>query len=53
MSKFILYLIGTLFLGGGLASAAYKFGVSTLWISIGVIIIVGFRIMVAILKVWQ
>jgi hypothetical protein len=53
MSKFILYLIGALFLAGGLAYTAYKFGVSMFWISIGVIVIIGFRIMVAILKVWQ
>ena len=53
MSNFAKYLIGTLFVAGGLAWAAYELIVSLIWISIGVIIIMGIGIMVAVSKTQQ
>jgi hypothetical protein len=53
MSNFAKYLIGTVFVAGGLAWAAYQLGVSLIWISIGVIIIIGLGIMVAVSKTQQ
>jgi hypothetical protein len=50
MSNFAKYLIGTAFVAGGLAWAAYTLGASPIWISIGVIIIVGLGIMAAVSK---
>ena len=44
------YLIGIAFVAGGLAWAAYKLGTSPIWISIGVIIILGIGIMAAVSK---
>lgn len=53
MSNLVIYLIGTLVLAGGAAMAAYKLGVTTIWIIIGVIIIIGFGIMAAVSKTRQ
>jgi hypothetical protein len=53
MSNFAKYLIGTVFVAGGLAWAAYQFGASLIWISIGVIIIIGLGIMAAVSKTQQ
>ncbi|MGD0591975.1 MAG: hypothetical protein ABSA44_14440 [Bacteroidota bacterium] len=50
MSNFAKYLLGTAFVAGGLAWAAYELGASLIWISIGVIIIIGIGIMVAVSK---
>jgi len=50
MSNFAKYLLGTAFVAGGLAWAAYELIVSLIWISIGVIIIMGIGIMVAVSK---
>ncbi len=53
MSNFAIYLIGTLFVAGGLAWAAYKLGVQPIWIGISVIIIIGLGIMAAVSKTKQ
>ena len=53
MSNFAIYLIGTLFVAGGLAWAAYKLGVQSIWIGISVIIIIGLGIMAAVSKTKQ
>jgi hypothetical protein len=50
MSNFAKYLIGTLFVAGGLAWAANKLGASLIWTSIGVIVIIGIGIMAAVSK---
>jgi hypothetical protein len=50
MSNFAIYLIGTLFVAGGLAFGAYKLGVSPIWIFSSVIIIIGLGIMAAVSK---
>lgn len=53
MSNFAIYLIGTVFVAGGLATAAYKLGASPIWIIIGVVIILGMGIMAGVLKTRQ
>ncbi|MFA7229556.1 MAG: hypothetical protein WC061_11015 [Melioribacteraceae bacterium] len=53
MSNFAIYSIGTFLVAGGLALAAYKLGVSTVWITIGVIIVVGLGIISAVSKTRQ
>lgn len=53
MSNLVIYLIGTLFVAGGLSWAAYKLGVQPIWIGIGVIIIIGLGIMAAVSKTRQ
>ena len=50
MSNFSIYLIGILFVAGGLAFATFKMGVSPVWITAGVIIIIGLGIMAAVSK---
>lgn len=41
MSSFATYLIGYLILIGGLAGAAYLLNVPTMWIVVGIVILVG------------
>ena len=53
MSNLVIYLIGTLFVAGGLAWAAYKLGASPIWIGIGVIVVIGMGIMAAVSKTRQ
>ena len=53
MSNLVIYLIGTAFVAGGLAWAAYELGASPIWITIGVIIIIGLGIMAAVSKTRQ
>lgn len=53
MSNFAIYLIGTVFVAGGLALAAYKLGASPIWIITGVIIIIGIGIMAGVMKTRQ
>jgi len=53
MSNFAKYLIGTLFVAGGLAWAANTLGASLIWTSIGVIVIIGIGIMAAVSKTQQ
>jgi hypothetical protein len=53
MSNLVIYLIGTAFVAGGLAWAANELGASPIWITIGVIIIIGLGIMAAVSKTRQ
>ncbi|MDP3148355.1 MAG: hypothetical protein Q8N83_04405 [Ignavibacteria bacterium] len=53
MSNFAIYLIGIVFVTGGLAWAANELGASPIWIGIGVIIIIGLGIMAAVSKTRQ
>jgi len=53
MSNFAIYLIGTVFVAGGLSIAGYKLGVPPIWIITGVIIILGMGIMGGVLKTRQ
>lgn len=53
MSNFAKYLIGTVFVAGGLAWAAFTLGAPLIWISIGIVIIVGLGIMAAVSKTQQ
>lgn len=53
MSNLVIYLIGTTFVAGGLAWAAYELGASLIWIIIGVITIIGLGIMAAVSKTRQ
>jgi hypothetical protein len=53
MSNFAKYLIGTVFVACGLAWAAYQVGISPIWISIGVIVVIGLGIMAAVSKTQQ
>jgi Zn-dependent protease with chaperone function len=53
MSNFGIYLIGIVFVAGGLAWTAYKLGAEPIWIIIGVIIIIGLGIMAAVSKTRQ
>jgi hypothetical protein len=48
MSSLVIYLIGTAFVAGGLAWAAIELGAPPIWITIGVIILIGFGIMAAV-----
>lgn len=47
MSSFTTYLIGFLILIGGLALAAYLLNAPTMWIGVGVIVLVGFGVLSA------
>ena len=53
MSDFTKYIIGIVFIAGGLAWAAYMLGLSIIWISIGVIVFIGAGIMAAVSKTQQ
>lgn len=50
MKNFAIYLIGVLFIIGGLAYGAHLLGVATQWIWVGVAVIVGIGIMTGIVK---
>jgi hypothetical protein len=50
MSNFAIYLIGIVLVTGGLAWTANKLGAPSIWIIIGVIIIIGMGIMAAVSK---
>jgi hypothetical protein len=47
MSSFATYLIGYLILIGGLAGAAYLLNIPTVWIVVGIVILVGIGILSA------
>ncbi len=53
MSNFTKYIVGIVFIAGGLAWAAYMLGISIIWISIGVIVLIGAGIMTAVSKTQQ
>lgn len=50
MSSFVIYLIGMLVLIGGLAYGASLAGLSTQWIVVGVIVLLGIGIVTAVSK---
>jgi uncharacterized membrane protein (GlpM family) len=53
MTNFIVYLIGTLFVVAGLAYAAQRMGVGTVWIVAGALVIIGIGLMGGIVKTRQ
>jgi hypothetical protein len=53
MSNFALYMIGMLFVVGGLAYAAHIVGVGQTWIMIGVLVLIGVGVMGAVSKTRQ
>ena len=53
MSNLVIYLIGTVFVAGGLAWAASELGAPPIWIIIGIVIIIGMGIMAAVSKTRQ
>jgi len=53
MSNFAKYLIGTVFVACGLAWAAYQLSVPLIWVSIGVVILIGLGIITAVSKTQQ
>jgi len=53
MTNFVVYLIGTLFVVGGLAYGANRLGVSHVWIIVGALIIIGLGLMGGIVKTRQ
>lgn len=50
MSNFAIYLIGTVILAGGLGLAAHLLGASPIWITVGVIVLLGIGIMAGVMK---
>src|SRR3954447_596432 len=53
MTNFIVYLIGTLLVVAGLAYAASRMGVSSVWILAGALVIIGIGLMGGIVKTRQ
>jgi predicted signal transduction protein with EAL and GGDEF domain len=53
MSNFAIYLIGTVNLAGGLGLAAHLLGATPIWITVGVIVILGMGIMGGVRKTRQ
>ena len=53
MTNFIVYLIGTLLVVAGLAYAAARLGVSSVWIAAGALVIIGLGLMGGIVKTRQ
>jgi predicted signal transduction protein with EAL and GGDEF domain len=53
MSNFAIYLIGTVILAGGLGLAAHLLGATPIWITVGVIVILGMGIMGGVRKTRQ
>jgi hypothetical protein len=53
MTNFIVYIVGTLFVVAGLAYAASRMGVSSVWILAGALVIVGFGLMGGIVRTRQ
>ena len=50
MTNFLVYLIGTLLVVAGLAYAASRLGISSVWIVAGALVIVGIGLMGGIVK---
>ena len=50
MSSFALYLVGMLVLIGGLAYGASLAGLSTQWIAVGVVVLLGIGVVTAVSK---
>ena len=50
MSNFMIYMIGVILVAGALAYGASLLGLSSTWIGIGFILIVGFGVMGAVAR---
>lgn len=50
MSSFVLYLLGMLIVIGGLAYGASLAGLSTQWIAVGVVVLLGIGIVTGVSK---
>lgn len=48
MSSFGIYIIGFIIFTGGLALAAYLLGVPPVWIGVGVIVLMGLGVLMAV-----
>jgi uncharacterized membrane protein (GlpM family) len=53
MTNFVVYLIGTLLVVGGLAYGASRLGISEVWIIAGALVIIGIGVMGGIVKTRQ
>ena len=53
MTNMVVYLVGTLFVVAGLAYAASRLGVGTVWIAAGALVIIGLGLMGGIVKTRQ
>jgi hypothetical protein len=53
MTNFVVYLIGTLLVVGGLAYGASRLGISQVWIVAGALVIIGIGVMGGIVKTRQ
>lgn len=53
MTNFIVYFVGTLLVVAGLAYAASRLGVSSVWIVAGALVILGLGLMGGIVKTRQ
>ena len=53
MTNLIIYLIGTLLVVAGLAYAASRMGISSVWIMAGALVIIGLGLMGGIVKTRQ
>ena len=53
MTNFVVYLIGTLLVVAGLAYAASRAGLGSVWIVAGALVIIGFGLMAGIVKTRQ
>jgi hypothetical protein len=53
MTNMMVYLIGTLFVVGGLAYGADRLGISHVWIIAGALVIIGIGLMGGIVKTRQ
>ena len=53
MTNMLVYLVGTLFVVGGLAYAASRMGVDQVWIIAGALVVVGLGLMGGIVKTRQ
>ena len=53
MTNFVVYLIGTLLVVGGLAYGASRLGINEVWIIAGALVIIGIGVMGGIVKTRQ
>ena len=53
MTNMVVYLIGTLLVVAGLAYGATQLGVSSVWIMVGALVIIGLGLMAGITKTRQ
>ena len=53
MSSFALYLVGILIVAGGLAYGAHLAGLATQWIAVGVVVLLGLGIVMAVSRTRQ